>query len=195
VGVAVAEPAEDVEDEDAILHGPAQVAERVRHGLHLPAELANGEIPLDEGPEARVEAESTGLSIAQKLTLECQPRLASRSGGANEVVEVDRDRAEDPGKHDAVQTQPRRSLDQGRRLVEDVVVEGVAAKSEDHQIPPPSVRGRLGVENDRDEKPDVLDTAGLVVELRDEGVSRVMTESRGGGGEVSRRAGRGAPPS
>jgi hypothetical protein len=56
VGVAVTESAEDVEDEDAILHGPAQVAEGVGHGLHLPAELADGKVPLDEGAEARVEA-------------------------------------------------------------------------------------------------------------------------------------------
>jgi hypothetical protein len=151
VGIAVAESAEDVEDEDAILHGPAQVAEGVGHGLHLPAELANGKVPLDEGAEARVESQSSGLSIAQKLALECQPGLTSGGGVADEVVEVDGDRAEDPGKHDAVQTLPRRSLDRGRGIVEDVIVEGVAAEGDDHQIPPASIRGRLGVENDRDE--------------------------------------------
>jgi hypothetical protein len=42
-------------------------------------------------------------------------------------------------------------LDRERGIVEDVVVEGVAAESEDHQIPPMGVRGRLRVENDRDE--------------------------------------------
>jgi hypothetical protein len=71
VCVAVAEPAEDIEDEDAILHGPTQVAEGVGHDLHLPAELANCKVPLDEGAEARVESQSSGLSIAQKLALEC----------------------------------------------------------------------------------------------------------------------------
>ena len=55
VSVAVAEPAEDVEDDDAILHGPAEIAERVRHALHSAAELAGREVPLDEGSEACVE--------------------------------------------------------------------------------------------------------------------------------------------
>jgi hypothetical protein len=132
VGVAVTEPAEDVEDEDAILHGPAQVAEGVSHGLHLPTELANVKVPLDEGAEARIESQSSGLSIAQKLALECQPGLASGGGVADEVMEVDGDCAEDLGEHDVVQTLPRRSLDRGHGIVEDVVVEGVAVEGEDH---------------------------------------------------------------
>jgi hypothetical protein len=56
VGVVVAEPAEDIKDEDAILHGPAQVAEGICNGLHLPAELANGKVLLDEGAEARIKS-------------------------------------------------------------------------------------------------------------------------------------------
>jgi uncharacterized protein (DUF302 family) len=56
-------------------------------------------------------------------------------------LEVNGDRAEDPGKHDVIQALPQQSLDHGRRVVEDVVVEDIAAKSEDHQIPPTSVRG------------------------------------------------------
>jgi len=56
VGVAIAEPAEDVEDQDTILHGSAKVTERVRHALHLVAELADREVALDEGTEARVES-------------------------------------------------------------------------------------------------------------------------------------------
>ena len=41
VGVAVTEPAENVEDQDTVLHG---LAERIRHALHLVAELADGEV-------------------------------------------------------------------------------------------------------------------------------------------------------
>jgi len=47
-----------------VLHGPAEVAERVRHALHLAAELADGEVALDEGTEARVELQSPGLDVA-----------------------------------------------------------------------------------------------------------------------------------
>ena len=35
VGVAVTEPAENVEDQDTVLHGPAEVAERVCHAFHM----------------------------------------------------------------------------------------------------------------------------------------------------------------
>jgi hypothetical protein len=64
VGVAIDEVAEDVEDEGAILHGTTQIAKWVRHGLHLAAVLTDAEVPLDEGAEGRVEAESPGLSVA-----------------------------------------------------------------------------------------------------------------------------------
>jgi len=64
VSVAIAEPAEDVEDQDTVLHGPAQITEGVRHALHLTAELADREVALDERPEARIEAQSPGLGIA-----------------------------------------------------------------------------------------------------------------------------------
>jgi hypothetical protein len=106
VGVAVTESAEDVEDEDAILHEPAQVAEGVSHGLHLPAELADGQVPLDKGVEARVEAQSPSLGIAQKLALKRQLGLASIRRVANEVMEVEGDRPNDLGEDDAVKTQP-----------------------------------------------------------------------------------------
>jgi hypothetical protein len=36
-------------------------------------------------------------------------------------------------------TLPRQSLDRGHGIIEDVVVEGVAAESEYHQIPPTGV--------------------------------------------------------
>jgi len=55
VGVAVTEPPENVEDQNTVLQGPAKVAERVRHALHLAAELADREVALDEGTEGRVE--------------------------------------------------------------------------------------------------------------------------------------------
>jgi hypothetical protein len=67
VGVAIAEAAED---EHAVLHGAAQITKWVRHGLHLAAVLTDAEVPLDEGAEGRVEAESPGLGVAQELALD-----------------------------------------------------------------------------------------------------------------------------
>jgi hypothetical protein len=141
VGVAVAEPAENIEDQDAVLHGPAQVTEGVCHGLHLPAELANSEITLDEGPEARIEPQSPSLGIAEKLALERQPGLTSIRRVADEVVEVDGDRPDDPREDDAVKAQPRGGLGRDRGIDEDVVVKGVAAEGEEDQVPPTGVGG------------------------------------------------------
>jgi hypothetical protein len=106
VGVAVAEPPKDVEDQDAILHGPPKVPQGVGHALHPTTELADGEVTLYEGPEARVEAQSPGLSVAQELALKGEPCPARVRRGADEVVEVQRDRPQDPGEDDAVQTKP-----------------------------------------------------------------------------------------
>jgi hypothetical protein len=88
MGVAVAEPTENVEDQDAILHGPAEVTKGVRHALHLTTELANREVLLEEGVEAGVETQSPGLSIAQELPLKGKPCPARIRRVADEVVEV-----------------------------------------------------------------------------------------------------------
>jgi len=69
-----------------------------------------------------------------------------------------------------------------------VVVEGVAAEGEEDQVPPAGVRGRLRLEDDRDEESDVLDTPGLVVELSDVRVGRVVPDDRGVRRAVTRRA-------
>jgi hypothetical protein len=63
-GGGLTESTDDVEDQDAVLHGQAKVAEGVRHALHMAAELANGEVALDEGTEARIETQSPGFGIA-----------------------------------------------------------------------------------------------------------------------------------
>jgi hypothetical protein len=121
-------------------------------------ELAHSKVPLDEGAEARVEPQSPGLGIAQKLALERQPCLASVRRVANEVVEVEGDRPDDLGEDDAVKTQPRGGLGRHRGIGEDVVVEGVAAEGEEDQVPPTGVGWRLGLE-----QTDVLNAPGLVV--------------------------------
>ena len=179
IGVAVTEPAENVEDQDTVLHGPAEVAKRVRHALHLAVELADGEVALDEGVEARVEPQSPGFSVAQELALECQPSPASARSVADEVVEVQGDRPQNPGEDDAIEAQPRGGRDHTRGVEEDVVIEGVAAEGEEDQVLPASVGGRLGLEDDRDEEADVLDSPGLVVELRHERIGRIVPEDNG----------------
>jgi hypothetical protein len=143
--------------------------------------------------EARVETQSPGLSVAQELSLKGKSCPARVRGVADEVVEVQGDRPQDPGEDDAVETEPRRSLDGDRDVNKDVVVEGVAAESEKHQIPPAGVGGRLRLEDDRNEEANVLDPPGLVVQLSHERVGRVVPEDGGVGHAASRRVGGGGP--
>jgi hypothetical protein len=131
VGVAIAEAAEDVEDEDAVLHGAAQIAKWVRHGLHLAAVLADAEVSLDEGAEGCVETESPGLGVAQELALDGKPSSPSVRKVPEEAVEVDGDRPHDPGEYDAVEAHPRSSRRHACGVAEDVVIQGVAAKGEE----------------------------------------------------------------
>jgi hypothetical protein len=71
VGEGGVEAPQDVEHQDAILHRVPKVTKSIRLALHLPAVLANRQVPLLEGAEVGVEVDSTGLSIAEKLPLEC----------------------------------------------------------------------------------------------------------------------------
>jgi hypothetical protein len=131
VGVAIAEVPEDVEDEHAVLHGAAQITKGVRHGLHLAALLTDTEVPLDEGAESCVEAESPGLGVTQELAFDGKPSNPSVRKVPEEAVEVDGDRPHDPGEHDAVKAHPHGSRRHAGGVAEDVVIQGVAAKGEE----------------------------------------------------------------
>jgi hypothetical protein len=130
VGVAIAEAAEDVEDKVAVLHGAAQIAKGVHHGLHLAAVLTDAEVPLDEGAESCVKTESPGLGVAQELALDGKPNSPSVREVPEEAVEVTRDRPHDPGEHDAVEAHPCGNRRHAGRVAEDVVIQSVAAKGE-----------------------------------------------------------------
>jgi hypothetical protein len=60
---------------------------------------------------------------------------------------------------------------------EDVAVESVAAKNEEKLVPPSSVGGGVGVEDDCDQGLDVRDPGGLKVEVGDHGVVRAARGS------------------
>jgi hypothetical protein len=96
-------------------------------------------------------------------------------------VEVDGNRPHDPGEYDAVEADPRGSRRHAGGVAEDVVIQGVAAKGKEEQVPPACVGRRLWLQDDRNHETNVLDTPSLKVELRHERVSRVMPEHRGDG--------------
>jgi hypothetical protein len=51
--------------------------EGVRHGLHLPAVLSDGEISLDKLAEGGVQMEDLALAVSEELRLHSNPGLAS----------------------------------------------------------------------------------------------------------------------
>ncbi|KAG8083110.1 hypothetical protein GUJ93_ZPchr0014g46682 [Zizania palustris] len=137
VGVGVAETAEDVENKCAPRNRLSEVTKGIHHPLHATAVLRDGEISLDEGAECGVQLESTSLTVAKELPLDRNLGLTSGAAKLPHDVLVD----------------------------EDVVIQGIALEGEEHQIAPACVGGRREIKSDWHERPDVLDTGRLGVEL------------------------------
>jgi hypothetical protein len=150
----------------------AEVAKPISRALHLSAVIAHGQVTLLERVKLGVELEGACLSIPEKLSLEGKPHHAHGGiGSLHDVLEIQGDGPRDPGHDDAVAASPRRVASTGRSVGEDVTVEGVAAKNEEKLIPPSSVGGGVGVEDDGDQGLDVLDPGGLKVEVGTMGLS------------------------
>ena len=112
--------------------------------------------------------EGPGLSVSPELGLESDPGLTSRAPGlANDVLQLHGERPEDPGQDEAVHPEPGQR--HGRAVGEDVVVEGVVLEGEKEKVPPASVGGEGGVQEDRHQGPDVLNAGGLGKEVGDDG--------------------------
>jgi hypothetical protein len=120
-----------------------------------------------------VELEGACLCVPEKLSLEGMPQHAC--GGIrslHDVLEIQGDGLRDPGHGDAIAASPRRVASTGRSVEEDVAVESVAAEGEVNLVPPSSVGGGGGVEEEGDQVLDVRDPGGLKVEVGDLGVVR-----------------------
>uniref|UniRef100_J3MEI3 CAAX prenyl protease 2/Lysostaphin resistance protein A-like domain-containing protein n=1 Tax=Oryza brachyantha TaxID=4533 RepID=J3MEI3_ORYBR len=176
VVVAVETP-QDMQHQDPVDHWAVEVEvmKGIRHALHPLAVLTNGEVPLHEGAELRVQLKGASLGVAEELTLESQPGLACGAvGSPDDVLEIEGDGRKDPRHDDAV---------------EDVIIEGIAAEGEEDLVSPATVGGGRGVEDDGDRGLDVLDADHLEVELSDHRITRVeasrtigLGRARGGDG-------------
>jgi hypothetical protein len=150
--VVVGKAPQNVEDQDVLRDREAEVAKPISRALHLPAVVAHGQVTLLERAKLDVELEGACLSIPDKLSLEGKPHHAC--GGIwslHDVLEIQGDGPRDPGHDDVVATSPRRVASTGRSVREDVAVKSVAAKNEEKLVPPSSVGGAVGVEDDSDQ--------------------------------------------
>jgi hypothetical protein len=153
----------------------AEVAEGVRHALHLAAVLPHGVIPLRELVELGVEVEGPSVLVPEELFLEGEPRLRARVClVANDVLELDGDGTMEPREHHTVH-QPPGWRRWGNEVVEDVVGKSVSPKCEEDLPSPTRVVGGHRVQYDGHKGPDVVQLSGLSVESSDV----VNVESRG----------------
>jgi len=151
VRVPLVQAPKDIEDESAVMDHFTEVPELIRHGLHLGAVFADGEVALGEDAELGIELEGAEFAVAEKLRLDAKPGRARRAAaGTHGLYELGGDGAEEPREDDGVHAAPCR--DGGvRSIAEDVGGEGIALEDEGHQ------------------RPDVLDTGGLCMKIGDDG--------------------------
>jgi hypothetical protein len=176
--VAAGKAPQNVEDQDVLRDREVEVAKPISHALHLPAVVAHGQVTLLERAKLGVELEGACLSIPEKLSLEGKPHHArGEIRRPHDVLEIQGDGPRDPGHDDVVAASPRRFASTGGSVGEDMAAESVAAKNEEKLVPPSSVGGGVGVEDDGHQVLDVRDPGGLKVEVGDHGVVRATRGS------------------
>jgi hypothetical protein len=67
---ALVQPPKDVEDEDPVINGCAEVSQIVGHGLELAAVLINREVTLNKSMKSSIKVKSTVLTVTEKLVLD-----------------------------------------------------------------------------------------------------------------------------
>jgi hypothetical protein len=67
---ALVQPPNDVENEDLIVNGCAEVSQTVGHGLELAAVLIDREVTLNKSAKSSIKVKSTVLTVIEKLVLD-----------------------------------------------------------------------------------------------------------------------------
>lgn len=163
------EAPQEVEDEDAVGDGFAQVRKVVCHGLHVATVVGDGKITLHKIAELDVEEERASLAVAEKLILDYKPGDASNGieALADDLHEFRRDGVEDPCHQDAIHPEPGCMVGV-ESIGEDVIIKGISAEGEEHVLMPLGEVGGRRVKEDRDERTDVLHAGCLRVEVGDD---------------------------
>jgi hypothetical protein len=76
---ALVQPPKDVEDEDPIFNGCAEVSQIVGHGLELATILIDREVTLNKSTKGSIKMKSTLLTVTEKLVLNGEPEVARRA--------------------------------------------------------------------------------------------------------------------
>jgi cytoskeletal protein CcmA (bactofilin family) len=76
---ALVQPPNDVENEDLIVNGCAEVSQTVGHGLELAAVLIDREVTLNRSAKSSIKVKSTVLTVIEKLVLDGELEVARRA--------------------------------------------------------------------------------------------------------------------
>jgi hypothetical protein len=122
---ALVQPPKDVEDEDPVFNGCAEVSQTVGHGIELAAVLIERDVTLNKSIKDSIKVKSMLLTVTEKLVLDGEPEVARRATVfLDHLVKIHRDGVTDPIEDDVVHLNlPRIS---GRSVIRDVLEQRVA---------------------------------------------------------------------
>jgi hypothetical protein len=122
---ALIQPPKDVDDENPVFNGCAEVNQTVGHGLELVAVLIDREVTLNKSMKGSIKVKSTLLTVNEKLVLDGEPEVACRATVfPDHLVKIRRDGVVDPVEDDAVHLNPSQII--GRSVVRHMLDQGVA---------------------------------------------------------------------
>jgi hypothetical protein len=73
---ALVQPPKDVEDEDPVFNGCAEVNQTISHALELAAVLIDREVTLNKSIKGSIKVKSMLLTVIEKLVLDGEPEVA-----------------------------------------------------------------------------------------------------------------------
>jgi hypothetical protein len=110
----LAQPAEDVQDEDSVGNINAEVDEGVGEALHLEAVVVHIEIALNKVPEGGLDMEGMSLLIADEAILHGQPgNTGSEATLMGDILKFRRDSAENPRLDQHIHPSPSGNIYKG----------------------------------------------------------------------------------
>lgn len=181
VGEALVEASNHVEDEGAIGDGLAEGAEIVGHLLEAAAVHDDGEIPLDEVVEFRLEVNGVNLPVAEELGLDGEPSVpGGRALGGDNVGEVVGEGVDDPRLDHTIHPIPVRREDRDVKV--DLILQGVLPQDSQEVVKPATEVPRVDVEDNGDEGADVAEGDRLGMDIEEGG--RLLQEH--GGVQIAR---------
>jgi len=169
-GELLVEAADEGEDEQLVVDRRTKVGEVISHRLQALAVVRDTQVPLLEVTELSVEEDGARLLVSKELGLDGNPCRASRgalvAAGHDDVDELVGNGAVEPRADDAVHANPI-SMGEDRGLTKYVILQRVFADGKEKLLAPTSVVTGGGVEDDGDEKADVLDGDRLGIQMQE----------------------------